>query len=439
MTHITYFNELVNLYGKEGARYIFELICKELLMNEISDLKSIRPNPGDGGVDIFSGTLSEKAIIFQVKFFPEVIGDSQKESIRSSFNTILKNEIPCEKWILLLPKNLDQIENKWFEKWKNKSDIDIDYWGEDRLRGLLIKYPIIEERYFQRKNEIIRKPKPTVAFLHKNGIEAKEIQLKYFEKIVYQPLDKITIEEVDKIVKDEYSSYQSIDFNRIMTEFNSDIENFNNFCLTIGDREYDYYNQHFFMFAVRNDGNCPLINCYVDIYFEKELEISDLGLDEPEIVKKPLSFRDRINQEISLMSFQNSIIGKSFQNHYNLFQDIVNPLSYLMNNDSLNIPFNSLAILESNKRREPIRDNISVNKKKKHCNFWLKKVMHGGNLDHHINGVYISFPNEGEYKIFYEIIADNIDDTIQGKLSVILSKDNEQHLTKWDPFKDKEN
>lgn len=72
------FRRLIDFYGKNGARYAFELLCKELLSLEIPDSKPIEPNPGDKGIDVFSGTFSEKITVFQVKFFPYKIEETQK-------------------------------------------------------------------------------------------------------------------------------------------------------------------------------------------------------------------------------------------------------------------------------------------------------------------------------------------------------------------------
>ncbi len=144
------FQYLVSKYGDAGAREVFEGLCAKLL-NKMYGPSShqIRVSQGDGGVDILVEDGAESVRVFQCKFFPKSIGDSQQEQIRRSFTTVTENSdlFPTVKeWILCLPLILSEAERNWWNKWKTKQEtkhkVSIDLWDSTHLIGLLQKYDL---------------------------------------------------------------------------------------------------------------------------------------------------------------------------------------------------------------------------------------------------------------------------------------------------------
>jgi hypothetical protein len=108
--------------GKAGARDKFERLIARLVKLQFSDAQEIRPNPGDWGIDVFVGKFTSGDItVWQAKYFPDMIDDSQKDQIRKSFNQIVemsnKKGFKVNAWILCIPTTLDGDSKFWWEKW----------------------------------------------------------------------------------------------------------------------------------------------------------------------------------------------------------------------------------------------------------------------------------------------------------------------------------
>ena len=142
------------IYGAAGAREKFEELTAHLIRSESPDTDRVRIVRGDGGVDAHDGALSDPlgVDVYQIKFFPERIGDSQKAQIRRSFNRARKNkDFRMKSWTLCLPIDMSFEEKQWFEDWKATqayTGIEIQpVWGAFRLEGLL----------YEEKNRHLRK------------------------------------------------------------------------------------------------------------------------------------------------------------------------------------------------------------------------------------------------------------------------------------------
>lgn len=134
----------------DGARYIFENACDKSFKKEFEKSFSVKCNPGDEGIDIFVGDFDKPLIVYQCKFFPESIGDSQKKQIRDSFKKAIESkEYELKEWNLCIPKVLDIEEHKWWATWKSKTTkthkIEIHLLDSTALLGLLKKHKIDEE------------------------------------------------------------------------------------------------------------------------------------------------------------------------------------------------------------------------------------------------------------------------------------------------------
>jgi hypothetical protein len=124
----------------EGPEAEFEAVCADLIRTQYPEAKRVRVHRGDGGVDAAHGDWgTEGALdVFQVKYLPDVLGDSQKQQIRESYNTAHANpHFKLRKWILCIPTILRQEDHAWFDTWKNEQDTHIELWDGDKLETLL--------------------------------------------------------------------------------------------------------------------------------------------------------------------------------------------------------------------------------------------------------------------------------------------------------------
>lgn len=156
------------IYGVAGAREKFEELTVQLLHSQYPDVERIRIIRGDGGIDAHQGALTDTngIDVFQIKFFPDGIGDSQQKQIRESFKRICDNNaFKSKSWTLCLPVDMSTNEKKWFDEWKQKqatTGIDIrsplgaleleSLLYEDKNRG--IKESFFKEEYLQQIREI---------------------------------------------------------------------------------------------------------------------------------------------------------------------------------------------------------------------------------------------------------------------------------------------
>jgi hypothetical protein len=118
------------IYGVAGAREKFEELIAHLIRSERPDTERIRIARGDGGIDGHEDNLTDPTgvDVYQIKFFPDGIGDSQKAQLRDSFNRVRESNVFTTKsWTLCLPIDMGLDEKKWFDGWKeNQSATGID-------------------------------------------------------------------------------------------------------------------------------------------------------------------------------------------------------------------------------------------------------------------------------------------------------------------------
>lgn len=153
--------DLQLIYGVAGAREKFEDLCTHLIRSEHPQLERVRIVRGDGGIDAHEGEMgSTDAIdVYQIKFFPAGIGDSQKNQLRESFKSILQTtKITVNNWTLCLPVDLSIEEKTWFAGWVgNQSDSGITIcppWTALELERLLYeeKNKGIKEAFFKEQH-----------------------------------------------------------------------------------------------------------------------------------------------------------------------------------------------------------------------------------------------------------------------------------------------
>lgn len=154
------------LHGKylDGARYIFEALCGSLIAEEwkygystsfnvpkTGKVYSVAVRQGDGGLDVLHEEGSEW-IVYQCKFlFKTTLGDSDiQSSFEASVATAKKEHKNIKKWILCVPKNLDNTERKYWKKFKEKNSAivnDIDIILHDEILSALTRNEHIKNLY----------------------------------------------------------------------------------------------------------------------------------------------------------------------------------------------------------------------------------------------------------------------------------------------------
>ncbi len=137
------FKYLIDKYGEEGARYKFENFIARALQKKYKDAYQVKASQGDGGIDVFRGDL-RNPIIYQCKFFVNSLGSTQKQNIKESYKTALKNYPLFINWILCIPKLLTQDEHKWWNGFK-KDNPKTDLMDENMLISLLKETNVYEE------------------------------------------------------------------------------------------------------------------------------------------------------------------------------------------------------------------------------------------------------------------------------------------------------
>jgi len=162
--------DLQLIYGVAGAREQFEKLCAQLICSQYPTARSVRSEGGDGGVDVFVGDQNDPAgiTVFQVKYFPNGLKDSQKRQVRESFHQCRENaQFGTREWILCVPLDLSQDEIAWFSQWTAKEapallpPARMDWWGETKLGHILlqpanagIKEVFFPEEHLRRLSEI---------------------------------------------------------------------------------------------------------------------------------------------------------------------------------------------------------------------------------------------------------------------------------------------
>lgn len=140
------FKTLISLAGsEEGARILFEKLITSIVKLKHKEARSIRPNPGDWGIDTYLGELNDRIFVWQAKYFINGIENSQKSNIRESFQNLIKNSIEhsfkVDVWTLCIPCSLSAKETQWWENWKKKKEkenkIKIMLWDDSDLRDHL--------------------------------------------------------------------------------------------------------------------------------------------------------------------------------------------------------------------------------------------------------------------------------------------------------------
>jgi hypothetical protein len=143
MIHIDFRILISHAGSPDGARILFQRLIASLVRSKYRDAREIRPNPGDWGIDVLVGKITDRCFIWQAKYFIDGVEESQKKQIRESFTSLMeksqekKFKVDC--WTLCLPCNLSPEESIWWDTWQKKMTkkygVKIELLDETGLRA----------------------------------------------------------------------------------------------------------------------------------------------------------------------------------------------------------------------------------------------------------------------------------------------------------------
>lgn len=117
----------------------FEEACASIIRATTVDASRVRVFKGDGGVDVFAGNWGEEGEldVYQMKYFPDPWGPSQKKQIRDSYRTAANNSrFVLKNWTLCVPTRLTQDDWRWAHPWAQRHG-NVKVWDADNLTDLL--------------------------------------------------------------------------------------------------------------------------------------------------------------------------------------------------------------------------------------------------------------------------------------------------------------
>lgn len=130
------------IIGPEDSKHEnFSCLCNRLLLKLFPYAKPVEGKGGDEGVDTFIGEFNGVCEVFQHKYFINKVGPTQRKQIEKSLKTAINHHMII-KWTLILPKNLNPSELRWFRKLQLKyAPLQIEWWGKTKLEELISTFP----------------------------------------------------------------------------------------------------------------------------------------------------------------------------------------------------------------------------------------------------------------------------------------------------------
>jgi hypothetical protein len=177
----------------------FSSICSRLIMRLYPDAKPVDGKGGDEGLDTYIGIFNGQCRAFQHKYFIDKVGTAQRKQIEAS----LQQAIGCHQlieWILMVPKDLNPAEIKWFDGLKNRHNpLPLDWWGKTKLQDLISAHNDIALDY---------QPPPSIILLiTEENIDKRTLTVSRLAKLLRQATGKSVSAELQQdlltgIVKD---------------------------------------------------------------------------------------------------------------------------------------------------------------------------------------------------------------------------------------------
>ena len=145
--------------GIEAARAEFEKLVEDIVHLKHPDVRAVRANPGDWGIDAFVGELTQggSVLIWQAKYFIDDFGKTQKDDVTESYKSAMKaateQGYKVDAWTLCIPRTLDGPETTWWTNWKRRRAkdgpvLELMDEGEIRRRLMSSKATDVRRYYF---------------------------------------------------------------------------------------------------------------------------------------------------------------------------------------------------------------------------------------------------------------------------------------------------
>ncbi|MAS53416.1 MAG: hypothetical protein CMJ44_02095 [Pimelobacter sp.] len=121
--------------GAETARAEFEKLIEDIVALKHPDVRAVRANPGDWGIDAFVGQLAEggSVMVWQAKYYIDDFDKTQKDDVTRSYNAAraaaAAEGYALDSWTLCIPRTLDGPESKWWANWKRNRAKDGVHFG----------------------------------------------------------------------------------------------------------------------------------------------------------------------------------------------------------------------------------------------------------------------------------------------------------------------
>lgn len=139
------FYELIGAGGLPSGREAFERMIVQLVRTK-HPVMGVAANPGDWGIDAYSGDLDGVISVWQAKFFIEGFAKAEQQQVRDSFRSALsaaeEHGHRVTTWTLCVPVEPDAPTAKWWSGWKSRmgreTGVTLDLWSQSTLEPMLL-------------------------------------------------------------------------------------------------------------------------------------------------------------------------------------------------------------------------------------------------------------------------------------------------------------
>jgi len=113
---------------------VFASLVTHCVHDKHGQAVSVRPDPGDEGLDTIVGDFVDRLLVFQAKYFCDAIAEAQQRQIRESWTSCRANAYfpRVAQWTLCVPIELSAPELRWWQGWRDRqvkaSGCHIDLW-----------------------------------------------------------------------------------------------------------------------------------------------------------------------------------------------------------------------------------------------------------------------------------------------------------------------
>src|SRR4051812_7822071 len=120
-----------------------------MLCRRFPHANRIRPDQGDGGIDVMVPVGDGLYDIYQIKGFTASLDDSQKQQVKKSLKRIAANpHVKVRDWYLVVPVNPTPTQEfMWFQPATANYEFDCHWFGLDQCVGLAAEYPDVSRYY----------------------------------------------------------------------------------------------------------------------------------------------------------------------------------------------------------------------------------------------------------------------------------------------------